>query len=243
MKQKFSYKYYSEMVDKLINKGYMFAFFPEAEKLFINDTKFVLMRHDVDIDILGSLKIAEMDAEKNVKSTFFFLIRTDLYNVFSDTGSNIIKKILNLGHEIGLHYDFSSYKKMNLNDTSKTCEKEVHVLEDWFSHSISAISFHKANDFVFKGNPKISYPIVHTHMPLFENKIKYFSDSRGCWRHGIPIESEQFRKGKPLHILTHPIWWNKENITSQQKICLFLKRKNKRLEYSIENKHNHIRIE
>ncbi len=39
---------------------------------------------------------------------------------------------------------------------------------------------------------------------VFLEKFKYFSDSRGRWAYGHPIESEALPKRENLHILVHP---------------------------------------
>jgi hypothetical protein len=37
--------------------------------------------------------------------------------------------------------------------------------------------------------------------------MAYYSDSRGSWSYGHPLESEEFKAGKGIQVLTHPIWW------------------------------------
>jgi hypothetical protein len=37
--------------------------------------------------------------------------------------------------------------------------------------------------------------------------MAYFSDSRGEWRDGHPLESVAFAARRPLHVLVHPVWY------------------------------------
>lgn len=59
----------------------------------------ILIRHDVDRYPRRSLKIAELEAKHNIFTTYYFRI------VPSSFHPNIIKKISDLGHEIGYHYE------------------------------------------------------------------------------------------------------------------------------------------
>ena len=53
---------------------------------------------------------------------------------------------------------------------------------------------------------------------IFLEQYKYFADSRGKWRFGGPLESEEFRQKKNLQILVHPEWWNETEIESLQTV-------------------------
>ena len=61
--------------------------------------KFIIIRHDVDDEPEYSLKMAQLEHDSNIKSTYYF--RTT-ENVFK---RETIKKICSLGHEVGYHYE------------------------------------------------------------------------------------------------------------------------------------------
>lgn len=65
------------------------------------DSGFVILRHDVDRNPKKSLKIAKMETKLNVNSTYYFR-----YPHTFD--KKIIRKIADLGHEIGYHYEVLS---------------------------------------------------------------------------------------------------------------------------------------
>jgi len=238
MSFQFTYENYTRILGKLTDRGYTFALFPEALKLLKLKKSFALIRHDVDLDLQGALKLAELDAESSVRATFFLLVRTEHYNLFSDTGTEIVAAIIDLGHEIGLHLNRLSYPEMSIKEISKACRKEADILGKWFSHKIFTVSFHRPNKLILEGSPELSAPMLNTYMPLFTKDIKYLSDSRGEWEY-IPMENEWFKKGMPLHILTHPIWWRGEDFTPIEKIVGVVESQKRLLERSIEKNMNY----
>ena len=230
----FTYLEYKSMVKELKENDYIFAEFNETEKLLSENRPFVLMRHDVDMDIGLALEMARIESELRIQSTFFFLLSTDHYNVFSKEGSSAVNKILGLGHHLGLHFDCASYPKdLNEEELARACSQEADILERWFSKQIKIVSFHRPNDIVLKGDPSISSPRKHTYMPLYTESIKYVSDSTGKWRYGFPTKIEEFKNKAPLHILTHPIWWNKEPLSEQKALQNFLEKKGSELKDSL----------
>jgi hypothetical protein len=79
-------------------------------------------------------------------------------------------------------------------------------------------------------------------MPLYTSKISYKSDSRGEWKYGHPLESQAFKNRKPLHILTHPIWWNKQPIAPYQNLQKFIDDSNHSKEHYLSENNTVYRV-
>ena len=79
----------------------------------------VLLRHDVDRKPANSLKAAEIENKYDVQSTFYFRITRGSFN------EAIIKRIYELGHEIGYHYEDLSAAKGNYHRAIELFEKAV----------------------------------------------------------------------------------------------------------------------
>lgn len=230
----FTYEEYRIMIKELKENGYIFAGFDEAELLLREKSPFALMRHDVDMDLALAIDMAKIEANAGISSTFFFLFRTEHYNMFSKEGSKTINEILKLGHDLGLHFDCSSYpENASEAELSEACSKESEMLENWFSRPVKIVSFHRPNETVLKGSPALSAPRKHTYMPLYTKDIKYVSDSTGKWRYGFPTKIEEFRNKKPLHILTHPIWWKEEPLSEHKALDDWIDKKNSELKVSL----------
>ena len=61
--------------------------------------KFCIIRHDVDRKPLNALKMAKLEYKLNIQTSYYFRANNNVFN------QDIIKKIYELGHEIGYHYE------------------------------------------------------------------------------------------------------------------------------------------
>ena len=231
----FTYREYASLVQDLKDSGYRFARFAEAADLLAARQSFVLMRHDVDMCLESALRLAEIESGLGITSTYFFILRTDHYNIFSKRGTEYVSQILALGHQLGLHFDPCAYDHRGP-DTyflREVCSTECRLLENWFEHPISIVSYHRPSPFLLQGDPAITAPRHHTYMSLYTKDIKYFSDSGGEWRFGKPIESDAFRQGLPMQILIHPIWWTNNPLSAYDRLLSFVQKTKEALELSI----------
>jgi hypothetical protein len=96
---------------KLQNKP--FVFFNELKGL----EKFIIWRHDVDISLKGALEFAKIEKEYEIKATYFFLLTSEYYSLFEKNSMDILRKIRDLGHRIGIHFDPSVYNNKEIKKT------------------------------------------------------------------------------------------------------------------------------
>src|SRR3954463_4717708 len=69
----------------------------------------VLWRHDVDLSVHRAAKLADLEAEAGVHATYFFLLRSEFYNLLEGAVLDRARRIAALGHWIGLHFDPAFY--------------------------------------------------------------------------------------------------------------------------------------
>jgi hypothetical protein len=180
------------------------------------------------------LKLAEIEAAEGIQSTFFFMIRTESYNVFSAAGSETVSRILALNHHLGLHFDCASYPPhAPVADLADACRREAAMLEQWFDRPVSVVSYHRPSPLVLTGDPCLSAPRLHTYQQLFTGPVTYLSDSRGCWSRGTPLEGATYRQRRPLHILVHPIWWNEHPMSPFETLEQYSERRHETLELEL----------
>lgn len=207
-RSEFSYKAYRKMVQEIRSAGYKFVGF-EGVLDASPASSYCLMRHDIDFDLAAARDLAKVEADEELVATYFFIVRSDIYNVFSEEGSALVREILELGHHIGLHFDTAAYEVFcDSSSLNRAVAREADILGRWFGTPISSVSFHRPNAFILSGDPKLSAPLLHTYDQRLRDVAEYVSDSGGDWKHGPPLSRQAFRVRRPLHILIHPIWWS-----------------------------------
>ena len=218
---------YVKFLNSFLKNEYKFIFFDELKT---NKFKQIILRHDIDFDPYLAYQMAKLEKISNIKSTYFFLIRSNIYNAFSEKNVKIINKIKELGHRISLHFDPTLYS--NIDEGLKI---EISLFEKIFKVKINLISYHRPSKDIIN-NINSNSKVSTAYDPIFFSKIKYFSDSSGEFKYGDPRNSEEFSEKKNLQILIHPIWWIYDKKDRMKKLELF--RKNKELETHLDLENN-----
>lgn len=200
---KFTYDAYRCLIKSLKERDYRFCTYnDETDK-----GKCVIFRHDVDFSPEKALCFAEIENSEGIFSTYFFLLTTEFYNVFSLRTIEAIRSIISLGHRIGLHFDEARYPEC-YGDPEKIKEKiifESQVLETAVDVKIDVVSMHRPSRQIIDSDMKIP-GMVNSYGKGFFEQYKYLSDSRRLWREPVEevIESGRYDR---LQILTHPFWY------------------------------------
>jgi hypothetical protein len=206
----FSRAEYGRLLDELIAGGYRCMDFPEAAELKQQNEPLLILRHDIDFCVKAARDMALIEAEKGLFSTFFFMLRTPFYNLFTAENSKAVREIIGAGHRIGLHFDRMPYPNASVGELAAALNREAAVLGNWFETDIKVASYHRPLAREVEGHAEGSHPLLNTYMEAFTKRIKYFSDSQGAFRFGHPVESEAFQEKRPIQLLIHPIWWGEE---------------------------------
>jgi hypothetical protein len=200
---------YEDFLKAFQDQGYGFVFYHEFQK---EEPRQIILRHDIDFDTGFALKMAEVEAAMGVRATYFFLLRSNMYNIFSPQDFSNVKKIKALGHEISVHFDPTLYE-----DFQEGLWQEALMFEASFQEKVRIISFHRPNPF-FQNYDSPVKGIEHTYQSKYFRDVKYISDSTGIWRFGHPLDSSEFAQKRSMHVLVHPIWWMIEGETNLAKL-------------------------
>ena len=205
----FTYEWYASLLSVLVKKGYCFTDYLNWKAF----RKSVILRHDIDYDISKAVDFARVEAEMNVRSTYFVLLTSDFYNVFSHKNIDLLKTISKMGHTIGLHFDEMNYPYIvgNRQEIIMKILQEAQTLEDVLKTPIKSVSMHRPSKEILEANLEIP-GLVNSYSEVFFRDFKYISDSRRRWREPVEdiIKSGKFDK---LHILTHAFWYHDEEIS------------------------------
>ena len=202
------------------------------------DEKFIVWRHDVDISINCSLKLAKIEQEEDVKGTYFINPHSEFYNIAEFNQHLLVKEILQLGHDIGLHFDAAFYEINSEKELNVLVVKESSYLEDLFGVKPTAFSFHNPVSKNLEFEADEYGGLKNCYSKKFKETVGYCSDSNGYWRFRRLNEVLKEQKEPRLQVLTHPGWWQEKPYPPRQKIfraafgraCVTLRAYDKKLE-------------
>lgn len=227
-RERFTYGYYKEFLSRL-GEVYSFTTFGEGKKTRRNtDRPLLILRHDIDMDLESALRMASLENSLGIVATYFFQVRCPLYNVFSGRGAELVHGILSHGHYFGLHFDCALYKDIAVDNINGYVNDECSLLESFFNRPVEAVSFHRPGPLELSGINLDRWP--NTYEEVFLKRFEYFSDSRGDWARGNPLDSEAFSARKNLHILAHPVWWTETPLTPYECLVRLVERLGSRAE-------------
>lgn len=214
----FAYQSYKEMLRLLQVNGYHIANYHNWTEY----PKTVILRHDIDNSPEKALRLAKLENEEGVCSTYFVMLTSDFYNVFSGQTAKTLYELASFGHEIGLHFDEKRYPDC-FGKPRKCIEKirmEAYTLQQLLGTPVSVVSMHRPSKAMLDANLQVP-DMINSYGTTFFRDFKYLSDSRHHWREPVAkiISSQQYAR---LHILTHAVGWGETSTDLKEWIRGFL---------------------
>jgi hypothetical protein len=171
--------------------------------------KGIVVRHDIDWDIKKAYEFSLFEKSIGVSSTYYVMITSEIYNIFSLKNSKMLKKMMENDFELGLHFDPMLYinRKKSL---SYYFHKEIEIFEIFFEQKILSYSMHQ---------PSVHGQYLKTDLidaysdDIFSDEC-YISDSCFNFRGKDPIKFLSKSKECLMQFLTHPSQWSKLGIKS-----------------------------
>ena len=204
--------------------------------------KFCVLRHDIEFSIDRAYKLAKVEKDIGVSSTYTVQLRNNTYNALSEKNIDLIKKIKDLGHHIGLHQNppLMEFKKLG-----SYIMTDIQILEHFYGFDIDRFAFHR---------PKKEYLSSYVHLRdkincydkkffhYFDEKpdkinVLYLSDSNHNWKFGYPLDYD-FSKINKLQLLTHPYSWTNKGGDNYGNYLSLIKERNDELLHSMNTETN-----
>ena len=169
---------YRKLLHNLYGNGYSVQTLQDYSKQ--PEDKVVILRHDLDRMPANALAIAKIENEAGIKSSYYFRIVKESYD------EKIIKKIAEMGHEIGYHYE-------NL----ATCGGDLRFAIDDFRLNLERFRMlYPVKTICMHGSPlskfdnrllwdKYDYRgfgiIAEPYFDVDFNEVLYLTDTGRCW--------------------------------------------------------------
>ena len=225
---------YQYLLQKYI-KDQECIFFSDALK---EERRIILMRHDIDFSVHRAYKLAKIENSMGIKSTYFLHMNSCFYNLFEKDIYNLVREILKLGHQVGLHYDcdFRNNALINQSEFEKELKKNRKILSNLFEEEILSFSFHNPTEDILKKFNELKYDgMINAYGKEIVTRFKYCSDSNGYWRYQRLEEFLEQNIDEKIQILTHPAWWTEEVMSPRERIQRVIKGRTLRTQEQYDN--------
>ena len=145
-----------------------------------SDKKAVVLRHDVDRWPINALRMAELEARYNIRSTYYFRYMPHTFI------PAIIEQVARLGHEIGYHYETLAKAKGNHSLAYQMFVEELAGFRRYYPVTTACMhgrpmsrwdnrSLWKHYDYRQAGI------IGEPYLDIDYNKLRYLTDTGRCW--------------------------------------------------------------
>jgi hypothetical protein len=234
----FTFETYQKLLKQIIQSGYKFQTMEEFITSPMN--KVVVMRHDSDNWPENDLKMAIIENQLNVKSSYYFRI-PETFN------EEIVKKLVGMSHEIGYHYEDLVRSNGNVDKAIKNFKINLKFLRSYFPvktitrhgrplSKIESLDLWKTIDYKSLGI------IAEPYLDVDFSKVLYLTDNGSKWNasysnirdythteyFNFNIETtfdliDHFKLNTlPNHIIlnVHPVRWNNNFIIWIYRFCL-----------------------
>lgn len=142
--------------------------------------KFLIMRHDVDGNMKNALRMARIETKTGILSTYYFRMTPRLFK------PTVIRKISELGHEVGYHYEVLSDARGDYLQAHKMFYENLTKLRKIAPVKTACMhgrSFSKHNNLRFWDKYTLEEfgLVAEPYLSIDYSSMFYFTDTGLCW--------------------------------------------------------------
>lgn len=211
----FTIAHYREIVQLAKDMGFQFILHKDE---FEPERKDIIWRHDVEFSPDTALKMAQIENDLGVQATYFFQIHSEFYNTLERYMSDILYKIKDLGHHIGLHYDSHYYNVKDEETLERTLRIDKTYFEQVFNLELDTFSFHETTPFILGCQNDRYGGMLNVYSKKVKDNYQYCADSTGFWRYEVLDEVLRDETVNHLQVLTHDAMWSETVLSPRQRV-------------------------
>ncbi|MEO1926822.1 MAG: hypothetical protein ABGY08_12680 [Gammaproteobacteria bacterium] len=185
---------------------------------------YIILRHDVDMDIYPAYLVSKIEKKLAIRSTFFIMLTSPYYNPCSSENRDMIRKMVEDGHEIGLHFDPTIYLGASIKELVVKAKFESSILESITGKKVLSVSLHNPGE---HGNYVHLDGFINAYHSDYFSKEKYISDSyiEKSFENKDPYEFVSRARKTIVQILLHPCHFTNDEENFEKKCEAYINRK------------------
>ena len=174
----FTLSKYKELLETIKSSDYKTT--TVHDFLISPEKKCIILRHDVDREVQRNLSTARLEAEYDIRSTYYF---RHVKGVFIPA---VIDEISNMGHEIGFHYEVLDKAKGDQEKAIQIFKKELDDLRQYAD--VTTVCMHGnpfapwSNRDLWKDYDFRDFGIIgEPYLSIDYGKVFYLTDTGRTW--------------------------------------------------------------
>jgi hypothetical protein len=213
----FTFREYEELLVETLSR-FKVGGYDLLKKIDSLGVPLAIFRHDIDMSPEAALQIAKIEAKHNVKTSYTVLLGGAHYNPFEKATNRLLNEIVELGHDVGLHFPCQDYEMNSESEFVAKLAQEAKQLSYILSGKrVNFFSYHDPTQFALSLDSPYYAAMLNAYSGLIRNAFEYSSDSNGFWRHR-DWKSLLAEYPKNIHLLTHPEWWSENKASPAEKV-------------------------
>jgi hypothetical protein len=204
-RQEFSLEAYRGLLEQAKAAGFAFQSF--TDYLAAPRDKLVLLRHDVDVSLEYALRLAQVERELQIKSTYFVRLHARFYGLDDADNRRRVRQLADWGFEIGLHQEAARFVN-TMPEVIAFLQRDKARLEDLICQTVTGVSCHLPKHQFFQMDDALLAQTGFAYNPggaRFNRDAVFVSDSNRTWKQYSLAEALDL--GDKVLANIHPVWW------------------------------------
>lgn len=203
MRDSFTYEAYRALVGGLSRTHALCRFVDVRDGM---PARGVILRHDVDYSPGAALRMAMLEARAGWRATYFLLPNGPYYNLLAPEHAGFPRQLVELGHEVGLHYDARFFAGFLPPERDAILDAQAELLATLSGARVASIAMHQpglngADPFAQRTD------LLNAYHPRFVREATYVSDSCRAWRDASWRILSEGPVPDRLQLGLHPVNW------------------------------------
>lgn len=217
----FRYTYFRQLLHAARARFAAHTLSNAMEVLPNNGPPILFLRHDVKVSLGKALRMAEIESEYGMPASYMVRADSPLYSLDERQARIQLLEIVQMGHEVGLHFDLAhetrqslSYVRLVEAEIQAACERVEQII----CRPVRSLSLQRSMPLLFNGPLLLNGRI---NADAYELRSWCLSDAGGLWRNGEPLAQITHGCGPVLQMILHPIWWGEHHVLAPQRLQEF----------------------
>lgn len=175
----FTFQIYEGLIKEFISNNYIISIIQDY-KIKKNKSRLILLRHDVDRFPEQTLKMAGLEFNLGIKSTYYFRIVPSIFQ------EKYLNKVISFGHEIGYHYEDLTLCKGDFVKAIDSFERNLERVRKYYP--VTTICMHGSpvspwdNKKIWEKYDYKKFGIIaDTSLDIDYNEVFYITDNGFGW--------------------------------------------------------------